>query len=853
MNALTGAKGACLVAFALLGLLSPVRANTTYYVDDDGVADFHTIQEAVDAAASGDTVVLQPGRYTGTGNWDIVVEGKTVTVRSIDPNDPVTTAATVIDCRGASTVGHRAFLITENTGVHLTLAGLTMINGATQYHGGAVWSRDATLVVTNCVFSDNQAEWWGGAVHCVNSSATFRGCRFTNGNSLGLTGGAVYCGNTLVNFANCTFESNIGNAVVVRESRATLTDCIFQDNVGEDGGALHVYAGLDNKDAYVNLTRCVFLSNVSHASGGGFHGFNAQGKIDACTFVANTAAADGGAIYTRHSSPAITNCMFLTNFAAGVGGAVANSFESKPQIVNCTFVGNEATSGGAIASNHDANALVSHSVLWDNVAVTGTGVYLQRIDTGGGYLARTTIRYCDIEDGLLGVQTDPGCTLTWGKGNINADPLFTGPFRDDYRLSTDSPCVDAGDPTYVPPAGTGDLDGYPRLYGAAVDIGAYEYQGLGPIYRFWSPVKQRHFYTISGAERERVIKEWPDIYSYEGVAFYAYYRPSEPGLAPVHRFWSPTLEAHFWTISEEEKDLIIKDMSGTWVYEGVVFYAYPSGKQPLGTFPVYRFWSDALKKHFFTIDEEEKDLVLNTFPRVWTFESVAWYAFVQPFQPKQVTYDFAGGSDDAWYSLQLEAYVDGQKAVLDQPDVQLVPTSGQMEMSVNFTNLTTTFNTLRVQTQTAQHAATITTQTGLLAVPVALSIGASFDALTQRGPFGIDPVTGVFADFGKTNQSYTADQATYTYNGSVTLGGTRVNFARVSSALKLELQSYGVFERLDLVPDGIDARLPLTFQWHRSYVKDLLAEAWVDGHLVQIYVTYVYVGTQGVWEGQAAR
>ncbi len=853
MNTLTRASVALLVVLSLPGLVSSVCASTTYYVDDDGVADFHTIQEAVDAAATGDTILLQPGLYTGSGNWDVVVTGKAVTVRSADPNDAATVAATVIDCRGTSTVGHRAFIVTENSGVHLTLAGLTMINGLTTYNGGAVWCQDAGLTVINCTFSDNEAGWWGGAVCCVNCSATFRGCTFTNGNSKELTGGAVYCGSTVVSFTDCMFDSNVGNAVVGRESGVTLTDCTFQDNVGEDGGGLHIYAGLSNEDAYLNMTGCVFVGNISNASGGAFHGINAQGTIDACTFMDNTTAADGGAIYTRHSSPMISNCLFVANLAAGIGGAVANSFESKPQIINCTLVANEATSGGAMATSHDADPLISHSILWDNVAATGTGLYLQRIDTGGGYSAQTTIQYCDIQNGPLAAYADSGCTLTWGEGNIDADPLFTGPLFDDYHLSADSPCIDAGNPKTLPAPGATDLDGYPRLYGDAVDMGTHEYHGLGPVYRFWSPVQGKHFYTISGAERDHVLKEYVDIYDYEGVGFYAYYNPTEEGLAPVHRFWSSTLQAHFWTINEQEKDALLKGEAGSWEYEGVVFYAYPSSQHPLGASPVYRFWSDGLGQHFYTIDEIEKAFVLKAYPRVWTYESIAWYAFTEPYESKQTAYTFTGGADDIWYTLSLEAYVDGQEALIDQPQVSLIPAVAEMEMAIDFTNMAVMFKTLQVETQMAQHTATITTaeKADPLTIPVTLSVGGSFAALTQQGPFAIDAASGIFADYTQAGASLTAEQATYTYSGSLTLNEARADFTRVSNASQFELQSYGIFEGLDTSADGLTARMPTTFQWHRPDVKDLLMETMVDGHLVQIYITYVYVGTQGIWEGQA--
>jgi hypothetical protein len=73
-----------------------------------------------------------------------------------------------------------------------------------------------------------------------------------------------------------------------------------------------------------------------------------------------------------------------------------------------------------------------------------------------------------------------------GTGNIDVDPLFVG--ERNYRLRTDSPCLDAGNNYAVPSSLTTDLLGHPRRFdspfapdmglGAApiVDMGAYESQ-----------------------------------------------------------------------------------------------------------------------------------------------------------------------------------------------------------------------------------------------------------------------------------------------------------------------------------------------------------------------------------------
>ncbi|MHC4110479.1 MAG: choice-of-anchor Q domain-containing protein [Planctomycetota bacterium] len=98
--------------------------------------------------------------------------------------------------------------------------------------------------------------------------------------------------------------------------------------------------------------------------------------------------------------------------------------------------------------------------------------------------AMVNISYCDLQGGLAGIVG--GGIVNWGPGNIDTDPCFVEPgFWDvwvegDYHLLTSSPCIDAGDPNYVPEPDETDLDGKPRIIGCRIDMGVFEYGQLVP-------------------------------------------------------------------------------------------------------------------------------------------------------------------------------------------------------------------------------------------------------------------------------------------------------------------------------------------------------------------------------------
>jgi serine protease AprX len=267
---------------------SPQVASISLYVSD---ANTQTIQEAIDAAEDGDTVIIEPGYYTGNGNRDLDFKGKAITVRSVDPNDPDVVASTIIVCQGSESEPHRGFYFHNNEEADSVLAGFTITQGY-QSRGGGIYCEHASPTISNCVLVDNSAEY-GGGMHNSYSNTNVVNCTFI-GNS------AVNWGGGMTN-RDCTRS-------------LTVTNCIFTDNSASCGG------GMRNYTSSTTVINCTFSDNWARGwEGGGMS--NRDGgnpTVINCTFCGNSSTLRGGGIYSdENSSATVSNCILWENSNEG--------------------------------------------------------------------------------------------------------------------------------------------------------------------------------------------------------------------------------------------------------------------------------------------------------------------------------------------------------------------------------------------------------------------------------------------------------------------------------------------------------------------------------------------------------
>ncbi|MGP8190086.1 MAG: beta strand repeat-containing protein [Methanobacterium sp.] len=306
------------------------------------VGTYSTIAEAIAAAISGDTIMLENG---ATFDEHGLVIDKNLNFNVF--NDGTAT----IDGQNLGTI----FII--DNGVTVNLQNLIIENGLGT-DGGGIYN-NGTLTVTNCTFTGNNAQN-GGAIYndatinvantttVVGNTIPINGGTLTvinstfTGNTATGNGGAIYNGG-LINISNSTLTSN---TATYNGGTATITGSTFKGNTAQNGGALY-------NDATITISGLSTLTGSTATHNGGTLTVNNSTLID------NIATGNGGAIYNGGVIN-ITNST-LTGSTAQNGGIL--------KVTNSTIIGNQALNGGAIYNA--ATVTLANSTLTDNIGQNG--------------------------------------------------------------------------------------------------------------------------------------------------------------------------------------------------------------------------------------------------------------------------------------------------------------------------------------------------------------------------------------------------------------------------------------------------------------------------------------------------
>lgn len=272
-------------------------------------------------------------------------------------------------------------------------------------------------------------------------------------------------------------------------------------------GAL-VYAG--------ELTKCSIVQSKSKNYNGCASLMMINGKVSHCRIANNNAANVTSGVKHRGNVVAyggvIEDSSILNNYAMNGAGILA--YGETARIKRCVVSGNCVKEGNKDHGhpNPGAGVYLRAGAVVENTLIVSNVVEGAAVGSGAGvYMDGGTLINCTVADNVnklagktSGVQQDGGeiinCII-WRNGNgseytealnfaqkagtetittslTNVDPLFKDSGKDIYRLSQNSPAINAGT-TSDWTAEDKDILGNSRVFNRIIDIGAYEYQLSG--------------------------------------------------------------------------------------------------------------------------------------------------------------------------------------------------------------------------------------------------------------------------------------------------------------------------------------------------------------------------------------
>ena len=424
------------------------------------------IATALNGAAANDTILVGGGTYAIATPISITVANLTLRSCDLQSHEPKAGAAILV----SADEGTPEQLVSASGATGTTLEGFVFRNAKGR---GVNLTNSGGSKIVDCTFEGNDATGnKGGGLYLNDTTPAVDviGCVFSN--NVAKIGGGI-CADGKVNVSKCFFEGNTAYHTSAYASQ---------------GGQIGIY-----KD-YSTVEGCTFtgfLPEMNQGYGQAIYLFGNHSVVSNCAFTGITCENTGhfGLVISRDGGN-IVSCTFAGNKVLGtIIASVEVSQNGKAlNVRNCLFADNASMQ--AVFFGHDSKA----DVRFENCTIVAPG---KTIFSKSSNYSQSTWENCI----LLGTQpASSGQHVVTVTNCCTEDPGFVEPEVGCYRLLSTSSCIDAGTALDWHD-GAADIGGRPRVVGAAVDIGCYEWQADDPDFGVIRRV------VASEAER---TDEWAD-------------------------------------------------------------------------------------------------------------------------------------------------------------------------------------------------------------------------------------------------------------------------------------------------------------------------------------------------------
>ncbi len=409
---------ACVLSLPLAG---PCLGQNTWTVSPSGKADFATIQDAIDAATSGDTILVHPGVYTSTGSEVVNFNSKNVWVVGVEGPD-----STVID----GELQRRCVVFAAGESRDARLDGIAVYRGHAP-DGGGIYFADSSPTIFNCLVSDCETISDGGGLFLDEAAQPLISqCVIAHNHARG-SGGGVYARQSMEwLIEGSTVQHNTaslfgGGLYIAKKSNGQINDSVIESNDAQDGGGLYIdwsIVSVDNTRITGNIAYtgagvhallgdvatldCQIDSNEANTFGGGLY-INSGSTMTGGEIRGNVAPAGGGLVIEEGANPVMTSVWFVEN-EAEKGAGVRVKSDADPAFIDCTFEANVATGDGAgVYCDNNSWPEFLGTVFRDNGAQRGGGIFAYGNPFGNPSGSFPSISSCEFR----GNQAEAGAGL----------------------------------------------------------------------------------------------------------------------------------------------------------------------------------------------------------------------------------------------------------------------------------------------------------------------------------------------------------------------------------------------------------------------------------------------------------